>query len=148
MPPRRSTWTEHLLLGALDIFDRDDVPALQLVPAAERRTIDVPDLSAPFDPRREPVWRWLTEPWDLPVPADAVAMTDLRALRGAPVTRAARWEPDYWELFAGAEVAEDDARAIPLATLLGFDPTLAPVAALAVGDALRRRPPGPWEAWD
>jgi hypothetical protein len=145
--PVDPSWTRELLLGALDYYDRDDVPALQLVPDAALRTIDVPDLSVAFDPRREPVWRWLVEPWDLPVPSDAVAMTDLKALRGEPVSQAARWETDYWELFSGSDVAKEDGRAIPLATLLGFDPTLEPVMRLEVGDAIRREPPGEWETW-
>lgn len=145
--PVHPSWAARLLLGALDYYDRDDVPALQLIPGDALRTVDVPDLAAAFDPEREPVWRWLEDESTLPVAPDAVAMTGLDVLRSAPVAWAARWEPDGWELFADRDVAADDARAIPLATLLAADPSLAPVATLAVGDALRREPPGPWEPW-
>jgi Domain of unknown function (DUF4262) len=146
--PVDPSWTSKLLLGALDYYDRDDVPALQMVPETALRTIDVPDLAVPFDPRLEPVWRWLVEPWDFPVPSDAITMTNLAALHGEPISQAGRWESDHWELFTGHDIAEEDARAIPLATLLGFDPTLEPVVHLEVGGAIRRAPPGEWETWE
>jgi hypothetical protein len=146
--PVHVSWKDELLLGALDYYDRDDIPALQLIPSGPLRTIDVPDLAAAFDPDREPVWRWLVEPWELDVPASTFVLTNLKALHGEPVSQAGRWESDHWELLAGSEVAEDDARAVPLATLLAFDPSLEPATRLAVGEAIRRDPPGPWQAWE
>lgn len=148
-PPVHPSWTAQLLLGALDYYDRKDVPALQLVPDEARKTIDVPDLSVPYDPAREPVWRWLTEPWPYPFPEDATVMTDLDALKGYAVEEAARWEEDYWEATVepGPSVPAENVRAVPLATLLGYDETLGPVAELAVGEGLLRDYPGPWRTW-
>lgn len=62
------------------------------------------------------------------------------ALRGAPITEAARWEPDQWELFAGPgpDVRKEDVRAIPLGTLIGVDPSLDEVVRMDVGRALWR----------
>jgi hypothetical protein len=146
--PVHVSWKDELLLGALDYYDRDDIPALQLVPSDPLRTIDVPDLAVAFDPDREPVWRWLTAPWEHELPADTFVLTNMKALHGEPISQAGRWEADHWELVAGPEVAEEDPRAVPLATLLGFDPTLEPATRLAVGQAIRREPPGPWAVWE
>ena len=143
------SWIARLLLGASDYYDRDDIGGLQLAPEGALRTIDVPDMSHPWDAGREPVWRWLVEAWDLPVAPSSVAVTNLAALRGQLITEAARWEDSEWEIFAGAgpDVARDQVRVVPLATLVGFDPSLAPVTRLEIGEAIRRIPPGPWEQW-
>lgn len=144
-----ASWAERMLLGAFDYYGRDDVPALQLVPEESIRTIDVPDLSEPWDPAREPVWRWLYESWDFDVSPGSVAVTNLDALCGSPISEAARWEESEWEMFAGAgpDVPREDTRVVPLATLLGYDESLGPVMRLEVGRAIRRVPPGPWEPW-
>jgi hypothetical protein len=76
-------------------------------------------------------------------------MTNLDALRGAPITEACRWEEDEWEMFAGAgpDVAEEDARLVPLGCLLASDPSLAAVVDLEVGKGLWREPGGAWVPW-
>lgn len=142
------SWSDRLLLGARDYY-ACDVVGLQLVPGEALRTVDVPDMDLPWDAGRESVWRWLVEPWDFPVAPSSVAVTNLDALRGQLVSEAARWEDSDWELFAGAgpDVPRDQVRVVPLATLLGFDPSLEPVTDLDVGTAIHRVPPGPWEPW-
>ena len=146
--PVDNSWVQLLLLGAVDFYG-DTVSAVQLLPDPTTRTIDVPDLSRPFDPAAEPVWAWMTEPWSFAVPAGSHAVTNLDALRGKPITEACRWEDDTWEIFhgAGPDVAHEDARVVPLGTLLGFDPSLRPVVDLEVGSGIRRSPPGPWHPW-
>jgi hypothetical protein len=141
------SWTKELLLGALRYYDRDDVPALQLVPEESLRTIDVPDLSVPFDPGREPVWQWLIDDWPFALPPDTLVITNLDALHGHAVTEAGRWEDDHWEVLSGSDITYEDARTVPLATLLGFDETLEPVTRLEVGQGLWRDYPGPWQEW-
>ena len=136
------SWARELLLGAFDVCG-DGVTALQLVPG--RRTIDVPDLSLPWDPEREPVWRWLREPWTFPVPNASIAATGLDVLEGAQVTHAGRWEDGYWELLGDPPGEEPEL--VPLGTLVAHDPTLEPVVRLAVGETIKRRPGGPWEPW-
>ncbi len=36
--PAHRSWADHMILGALDLYGRETVPALQLVPAGELRT--------------------------------------------------------------------------------------------------------------
>lgn len=141
-------WSEALVLGAITLYG-EPAAAVQLVPEGDARTIDVPDLSRRWDPETEPVWRWLHAPWPYDISPRSVALTNLDALRGAPVSEAARWEPTEWELFAGAgpDVPREEVRVVPLATLLAFDPSLDAVTRLEPGHALRRVPPGPWEPW-
>jgi hypothetical protein len=144
------SWAAVLIRGAIDYYRRADVPALQVVPDEEHWTIDVPDLSRARTVESEPVWRWLAEPWDHSVPDSATAATNLDALRGKPITEAARWEVDQWELFAGAgpDVPEDDMREVPLGTLLAADPSLAPILDLEVGKGLwRDAGDAEWHAW-
>lgn len=144
------SWTRLLVLGALDYYGQPDVPALQIVPDDDHLTIDVPDLSRPRSADSEPAWRWLTEPWELAVPDHAVAVTNLAALLGEPVTEAARWESDEWELFAGAgpDVPPNEIRRVPLGTLLSADPSLTAVLSLELGKGLWRSPADlNWHSW-
>lgn len=145
-----ATWSAALLLGAMDYFTTTRIEAYQCVPDPEHTTIDVPDLSVARRGDTEPVWQWLTEPWPYAVPRSARAMTNLAALRGERVTEVARWEQDYWEMFAGAgpDVTEEEARSVPIATLLGADPSLAPALDLAIGAGIwRDERAGDWNPW-
>jgi hypothetical protein len=147
--PVDPSWSDRMILGALDYYERDTLPALQLVPEGEASTYDVPDASRPWDPDREPVWRRLDSSSDPELPVTWTAVVDLDALRGKPVSEAARWEEDDWELFSGPgpDFGQDDIRIVPLGLLLAYDPSLEPVAQLRVGEALWRDPPGPWQPW-
>jgi hypothetical protein len=84
------TWTTRLMLGALDYYRVQAIPALQLVPDEAHWTIDIPNLSLPWKASGEPAWQWLQEPWEYPVPSESVATTNLDALRGKRITEAAR----------------------------------------------------------
>jgi hypothetical protein len=147
--PADRSWSDHMVLGALDYYGRETLPALQLVPAGEMRTFDVPDTSRPWDAAREPVWRRLVPTGEPELPGTWTAVVDLDALRGKPVSEAARWEEDDWELFSGPgpDFGEDEVRVIALGLLLAHDPTLEPVTRLGIGEALWRDPPGPWQPW-
>jgi hypothetical protein len=141
------SWIGALLLGARDFYG-SRVRAMQIRPDSPHRTVDVPDLSRSWDPNAEPVWRWLDEPWDYPVPPKSMAATNLAALRGATVTEVVRWEEDYWEMFAGPDVTSAAARVVPLGILLGADPLLEIVTALEIGRGVWRDPDEPgWHAW-
>jgi hypothetical protein len=59
------------MLGAFEYYKKRDIPALQIVPDNAHWTIDVPDMSAAWSASSEPLWRWLEEPWTLPVPKDS-----------------------------------------------------------------------------
>jgi hypothetical protein len=147
--PVHLSWSSQLLKAAHQHHRCVDQVVFQLSPKGKLSTIDIPDLSVPWSPRHEPVWRWLTEPWDLPVGPSSVAMTNLDALRGEPITEVARWEDGYWEMIAGrgTDVAAADTRVVPLATLIGADQSLRAAADLDVGQALWRRPGEAWHQW-
>ena len=143
------SWTTEFMLGAFDYYQKREIPALQIVPDRAHWTIDIPDMTAPWSATTEPVWRWLREPWTFPVPKNSEAVTDLAALRGEPVTEAARWEENYWELFAGCgpDVAKNEQRLVPLGTLVAADPSLEAVMKLEVGAALWREGNSEWHPW-
>lgn len=146
-----ASWVRLLLLGALDYYDQDEIPACQVVPDHEHWTIDVPDLSRPWSASAEPVWRWLGDDWSYSVPPSSHVATNLEALRGARVTEVSRWEEDYWEAFAGSGsgLAPEDARVVPLGTLLGADDSLGRILDLKVGESIWRDPEGgDWNAWE
>lgn len=144
-----SSWARELTLGVFDYYQKKDIPALQIVPDQHHWTIDVPDMSAPWSATREPVWKWLHEPWTYPVNQASEAVTDLAALRGDRITEACRWQEDEWELFAGAgpDVAKEEMRLVALGTLLAVDPSLEPVVNLTIGTGLWRDATSDWHPW-
>ncbi len=135
-----NSWADILVLAAIDYFENPRISVLQVVPDDDHWTVDVPDLSVPYSVQLEPVWQWLTEPWQHAIPDHSTAVTDLDVLKGAKVTEATRWEDDQWELFAGAgtEVPRERIRVVPLGTLLGADPTISEVIKLVKGKGLWR----------
>jgi hypothetical protein len=144
------SWATEFMLGAFDYYQKRDIPALQIVPDKAHWSIDIPNMSAQWNPTTEPVWRWLKEPWTYPVPEDATATTDLAALRGERVTEAMRWEEDDWEIFVGdgPNIPKDELRVVPLGTLVGADESVFPVVNLAIGEGLLRDDPdSEWRPW-
>lgn len=146
-----SSWATQFMLGAFDYYKKRDIPALQIVPDKAHWTIDVPNMSAPWNSSTEPVWRWLKEPWTFPVPKDSTAATNLAALRGERITEVTRWEEGEWEMFAGAgpDVPKDEMRVVALGTLVAADKSLAPVVNLAIEEGLWRDPDldSEWQPW-
>lgn len=145
------TWVDHLLLGALDYYGGHNFSTLQLLPDARYRTIDTPDMSHMFDPSTAGPWRWLTEEWPYPVSKRTVVITDLDALRGAPLLDVTCYPGDEgpdWEAFATRPDAPqiELVRAAPFGALVGHDPTLAPALEMTPGETAHR-PSGsaPWE---
>jgi hypothetical protein len=136
------TWSSKLILGALDYYKAPVVPALQIVPDEEHRTIDVPDLSQARSETSEPIWQWLDKAWDYPIPKYTSVITDMAALRGAPITEANRWEDDAWELYSvdSKEIEKETCRAVPFGTLIGADPSLELATELDVGEGIWRDP--------
>ncbi len=85
-----SSWATEFMLGAFDYYEKRDVAAFQILPDKIHWTVDIPDMSAPWSGAKEPVWRWLREPWPYPVSKDATATTNLAALHGQRITQAMR----------------------------------------------------------
>lgn len=134
------SWGPKMLLGALDFYGLEQINTYQINPDSAHWTVDIPNMRAPWDPAAQPVWRWLDAAWDLPVSPKSVAITNLDALKGRPITEAMRWEEREWEMFAGAgpDVDEGDVRRVPLGVMLGHDPTLGCVANLEIGSGVWR----------
>ncbi len=147
----RFRWVDETWVRALVSVRSDGAPVLQVLLDGDRSTIDVPRMDRPWNSHEQPIWAWLHEPWVHPAPAESLAGTNLRALSGHSVTSAIRWEEDAWELVAGAvdEVTEQDARIVPLGTMLAADPSLTRVVQLDVGEGIQRARTGaPWTALD
>jgi hypothetical protein len=144
--PVDSTWSCKLLLGALDYYGVKEIPALQVVPDKNHWTIDVPDMTRPWNAESAPIWRWLSQPWTYPVPKDSFAVTDLAALRGERVTEAARWGEDEWEIFVGdgPDIPKDEVRPVPLGVLVESDPSLRVVFDLKIEEGICRGDDGEW----
>src|SRR5438874_9765122 len=49
-----SSWATEFMLGAFDYYQKRDIPALQIVPDRAHGTIDVPDMSVPWNATTEP----------------------------------------------------------------------------------------------
>lgn len=134
------SWAKLLTLGAFAYYDQPLLPVWQIVPDAAHHTGEVPMMIEAFDETTQPVWQWLTRPWEYPIPADSMVITDLRVLGGAKATEVMRWEADNWEIFAGAapDIPKAEMRIVPLGTLLGMDASLEVVIDLEVGKGVWR----------
>lgn len=142
-----STWAPVLLKGARDYYGHD-VNVRQIVPDREHITIDVPDMSRPYETRHEPIWCWLTKEWPYPFPRETDALTDISALCGARVTGIRRPEANEWEFLSDplCDYSDESARMMPLATLLGSDPSLLIALSLDPGTSVWRSDDG-WRLW-
>lgn len=120
------SWSSQLLLGANDYLKKSPVKAVQIIPEPKHRTIDTPLMSIPFSKKNAPAWQWEKKAWKFPVPEASLVFTHLEVLQGHEVTEVTRWEPDQWEMFSRNpdDVDKSTCRCIPLAVMLGFDPTL------------------------
>ncbi len=130
-----SSWTLDLLLGAVDFYSTQQIAALQITPDEVHATNDIPDMSTPWNFDLAGAWKWLKTDWPYSVPHDAVAVTNLGALRGELVTEVVRWGQNEWEAFSipGPDVLPSDVRYVPVSTLL-TDESLLPILDLVEGD--------------
>ena len=62
----------------------------------------------------------------MPVPENALVVTNIDALLGHTVIEAMRWETDGWEMFTKppAEMEKKEMRVVSIATLLAIDTSL------------------------
>lgn len=145
------SWSNSLLLGALDFYKSRKIRAFQILPDENHCTIDIPDLGESWSVTAEPIWQWLHEEWPYNVSPKSTATTNIDALRGSRITEAVRWEDDEWEIFAGPgpDVSFEESRVVPLGTLLAADPTIIPVIDLEIGKGLWREnyEGSKWHPW-
>ena len=156
--PVDPSWRARLMLGDEDRYG-GDYDALQLV-VSEVETIDMPKLSVPYSPDESDPWRWLSDEWpyetgDAPLPKRSLALTDVDALRGAPLGEVARVDDEragtQWECWAVTTTTPIPAERMavaPLGLFLAVDPTVASLADLERGEwATRSTPSEVWEKW-
>mgnify|MGYP000924654844 CR=1 FL=1 len=144
------SWASKIILGAIDYYDEEAIRSFQIFPDEEHWTIDVPDMQASLSVVDQPIWQWLVKDWDFNFSPKSVAITNLDALKGYCVTEVMRWTEIEWELYSGAgpEVAKEDIRKVPLATLIEFDQTLGLAAELEIGCGVYRDDVGSeWSVW-
>jgi Domain of unknown function (DUF4262) len=144
------SWLDVMLLGIRDFFPSTAPPCLQIRPEHENITIDMPDMSVPWNADKQPIWKWLTRTWDYSVPKDSRAVTDVSSLKGALNTEVMRWEVDEWELHSipGDRLHDDDIRVVPLGIMLGWDSSLEIITDLTVGEGFwRDGGSGMWHSW-
>lgn len=144
--PVHATWTEHLLLGALDYYGMESFEAVQIVPSEKYSTLDTPDLSRAYSANHDTAWSWLVAPWPYRVPDRALVMTEFKVLQGARVWFVDRDDAGDWQMFASRDLPPpvDTARIVPLATLFAIDPSLEEVCHLAPGQYAERGADGQW----
>lgn len=144
------SWGKRILLGALDFYGLENIKAFQISPDSGHWTIDIPNMRDSWNPAEQPIWRWLDNAWGFPVSSKSVAITNLDALKGQPITEVMRWEEREWEMFAGAgpDVGESDIRKVPLGTMFGHDHTLECITNLDIGSGIWRDERGlEWHPW-
>ena len=145
------SWSNSLLLGALDYYKTSNINAYQIIPAKTHWTIDIPNLDNEWNVASEPMWQWLHEKWPYNISPMSTATTNLDALRGARITEVTRWEEDEWEIFAGPgpDVSYEEARVVPLGNLLTYDPSLNPILDLKIGKGIWREDSegSDWHHW-
>lgn len=144
------SWRDNMALGAIDYYQLATLKCLQVLPEEKYWTVDIPDLARKLDVAEQPVWKWFLDELRCPVSATSIATTNLDALRGFMVTEAVRWESELWELFSGSgpEVAVEDIRCVPLATLIAFDPSLEAVINLSAAEGIwRDGVENVWHSW-
>lgn len=139
-----SSWSKLLMLGVFDYYEIEGVEAYQIIPEADHFTLDTPDMSIPFDRRADKVWEWLDAPWTLTFPKDTFVLTDINALMGKPLNEFMRWDENIWEMFAGEgeNIPDRDLRKVPLATMLGIDPSIYELLNVDVGKGFWRKAKG------
>lgn len=145
------TWSEKLMLGVFDYYNISEINAFQIIPKdSNYLTIDVPKLANKYDPKVEPVWKWLTEEWHYNIPKNSMCATDLDALHGKPIISAIRWEEEYWEIFSKPplEISKENTRFVSLGIFLAIDSSNEIFAQLEINEgASRTDPAGKWEIW-
>ncbi len=144
------SWNKLTMLGVFDYYNTEKITAFQINPDIEHFTLDVPNMTEAWDATKEPVWRWLSEEWTLPIPKQSSATTNLDALRGSLITEVMRWEEDYWEIFSGAgpDIPKEEVRVVPLGTLLGIDESIYSSINLDIGKGIWRDSSNlDWKKW-
>ncbi|MFV5703093.1 DUF4262 domain-containing protein [Flavobacterium sp. XS2P12] len=143
-----SSWCKKLMLGVYDYYNLNEITAYQIIPV--NRTMDTPLMAEPII-SNDPIWKWLDMDWNIKVPKNSYAITDIDSLKGKTIVELMRWEDHVWEMFSGPgpDFKEEDIRIVPLGTILGIDDTLQRTVNLPVGKGLwRENKDSEWNDWE
>ena len=134
------SWSKLMMLGVFDYYKLSNIIAFQIVPDSNHFTLDIPDMVKEWNASSEPVWRWLVNEWNYPIPKNSTVITNIKALLGESITEITRWENDEWEMFtgSGSVVQKEDMRVVALATILAIDESILPAISLEIGKGLWR----------
>ena len=144
------TWSELLILGALDYYSTKNLPSMQIIPCNKFKTLDVPDLSVTYNHLQQPIWKYHTQDWVFPISKKSKAETSLNVLFGKTVTEVIRLEENEWQMLSDEdhEIQQVDIRLVPISILLAIDTTLEEVLDLKVLFAVRREDKNSvWNDW-
>lgn len=128
-------WLRGLLLGIPDHYRQQPMPTvLQVVPAPEQMTLDVPDMSMGA-PSESPIWRWDADEWTGPVAGDGRFVARMGFLVGAAARHVIRVDRDEWHLESEPHPRDDERTVVTsVATALGIAPELREHLAIEIGD--------------
>jgi len=144
------SWNRLMMLGVFDFYRITTINTLQILPAKENYTLDIPIMSNKFEISKEPIWQWLVRKWDYSVPENSTVVTNIDAMKGMTITELARYEDNEWEMFAGSgpDIEKEDIRVVSLGSILGIDPSLLPCITLPLGKGLwRESKQSEWNSW-
>jgi hypothetical protein len=141
------SWSKERMIGVYDYYNEDTIKAYQIIP--KEKTLDIP-LMSEIKKADDPIWKWLDMDWNLNVPKNSYAITDIDSLKGKTITELTRWEDHVWEMFSGAgiDMLEEDIRIVSLGTILAIDPSLCQILELKIGEGLWREDrDSHWQEW-
>lgn len=142
------SWSKLMMLGAFEYYNGSDIPVFQVNPDKDHFTLDIPNMVKQWKENEEPIWQWLKKKWNLSVPENSTAITDIQALKGKDIKEVTRWEDNHWEMFSDPESGEEESRVATLATMIGIDKSLVEATKLKIGKGIWRtsRDSG-WNNW-
>lgn len=144
------SWSELMMLGVSDYYKTKQFESFQIVPDKTYFTKDIPNMSDNWNAVAEPVWQWLKNKWDYPVPEDSTVVTDLKSLQGGIITEVLRCDSNEWEMFSenGHTQPKEKVRVVSFGTLLGIDETLNAATQLKVSEGIwRDKEELQWNEW-
>jgi hypothetical protein len=135
-----NSWNKLLCLGVFDYYNIKEIKTYQIIPDSSHFTNEIPNMSFIYSNETQLTWHFLNKEWNYNVPKKSTVITNLQSMQGELITEVSRWEEDEWEMFtdSGSNVPQEEVRVVPIAVLLGIDPTLKAALNLKIGASIWR----------
>ena len=136
------SWLREIGLKAVEWYKPKKITMLQILPPADVRFIDHPDLSKEFDPEAQSAWRWISQPWKQPWSIDSQAQVDIAVLRGSVVKEVIRWSDTSYAMVSKEydSIESEDLREIPVSIVFAHDDSIGScLKGLEVGHGMCRQ---------